>query len=49
MYLLSRKWKGEEYEFIEEQSRKRYVGLLKSPQMAPVFFVGKKDSKKHMV
>jgi len=49
IYLLSRKERGEEYEFIEEQLRKEYFRLLKSSQMASVFFVGKKDSKKHMV
>ena len=29
--------------------RKGYIRLLKSPQMAPVFFVRKKDGKKRMV
>ena len=29
--------------------RKGYIRLSKSPQMAPVFFVGKKDRKKRMV
>ena len=29
--------------------RKDYIQLSKSPQMAPVFFVEKKDSKKRMV
>ena len=29
--------------------RKGYIRPLKSPQMAPVFFVGKKDEKKRMV
>ena len=37
------------YKFIEEQLRKKYIRLLKLPQMALVFLVGKKDSKKHMV
>ena len=37
------------YEFISKQLKKRYIRLLKSPQMALVFFVEKKDSKKHMV
>jgi len=29
--------------------RKRYIRPLKSPQMSPVFFMGKKDSSKKMV
>jgi len=37
------------HEFIKEQLRKGYIRLSKSPQMAPVFFVGKKDGKKRMV
>ena len=49
VYLLLRKERGEIQEFIEEQLRKEYIRLLKSPQMAPVFFVGKRDSKKRMV
>ena len=36
-------------EFIEEQLRKGYIRLSKSSQMVPVFFVGKKDSKKRVV
>ena len=35
--------------FISKQLRKEYIRPLKSPQTAPVFFVGKKDMKKHMV
>ena len=35
--------------FIVEQLRKEYIRLLKLPQTAPVFFVGKKDEKKRMV
>jgi len=42
--------KGEEVcEFIEEQLRKEYIRPLKLSQIAPVFFVGKKDGKKQMV
>ena len=37
------------YEFIKEQLRKEYIRLLKLPQTVLVFFVGKKDGKKHMV
>ena len=36
-------------EFIWKQLRKGYIWLSKSPQMAPVLFVGKKDRKKRMV
>jgi len=49
VYPLSRKERGEVREFIREQLRKRYIQLSKSPQMVPVFFVGKKDGKKQMV
>jgi len=49
VYLLSREKREEVYEFIQEQLRKGYIRPLKSPQMAPVFFVGKKDGKKRMV
>ena len=34
---------------MEDQLRKEYIRLLKSPQMLPVFFVGKKDEKKRIV
>ena len=46
VYLLLREKKEEIYKFITEQLKKRYIRPLKSSQMAPVFFVGKKDSKK---
>jgi len=49
VYPLSKEKKGEVYKFIEEQLRKRYIRPLKLPQMAPVFFVGKKNSKKCIV
>jgi len=49
MYLLLRKEREKICEFISEQLRKGYIRLSKSPQIAPVFFVGKKDSKKQMV
>jgi len=49
IYPLSREEREEVREFIREQLRKRYIWLSKSPQMAPVFFVGKKDGKKRMV
>jgi len=46
---LFRKEREEVREFIKEQMRKGYIRLLKSLQMALVFFVGKKDGKKRMV
>ena len=49
VYLLSREEREEMQEFIQEQLRKGYIRPLKSSQTAPVFFVGKKDGKKHMV
>ena len=49
VYPLSREEKEEVREFIQEQLRKGYIQLFKSPQMAPVFFVGKKDGKKWIV
>jgi len=49
LYLMSRQEKEEVQEFVEEQLRKRYIRLSKSPQTLPVFFVGKKDGKKQMV
>jgi len=49
VYLLSREEREEGHEFIQEQLRKGYIRPLKSPQMAPVFFIGKKDGKKRIV
>jgi len=46
VYLLSREEREEVREFVQEQLRKGYIRPLKSPQMALVFFVGKKDRKK---
>jgi len=34
---------------VEDQLRKGYIRLSKSPQTSPVFFVGKKDGSKRMV
>ena len=48
-YLLSRDEKEEVREFVEEQLRKGYIHPSKSPQMLPVFFVGKKNRKKRMI
>jgi len=49
VYPLLRKEREEVCEFIQEQLRKGYIRPSKLPQMAPVFFVGKKNSKKRMV
>ena len=49
VYPLSREEREEVREFVKEQLRKGYIRPSKSPQMVPVFFVGKKDGKKRMV
>ena len=49
VYPLSREEREEIREFIREQLRKRYIRPSKSLQMAPVFFIEKKDRKKQMV
>ena len=49
VYPLLREEKEEVRKFVREQLRKRYIWPSKSLQMAPVFFVGKKDGKKRMV
>ena len=49
VYPLSREEREEVREFMREQLRKGYIRPSKSPQTAPVFFVGKKDRKKRMV
>jgi len=49
MYLLLREKRGEMHKFIKEQLRKGYIRPSKSSQIAPVFFVGKKNGKKRMV
>jgi len=49
VYPLSREGREEVREFVKEQLRKGYIQPSKSPQTAPVFFVGKKDGKKRMV
>ena len=41
-----REKREEMYEFIEEQLRKGHIRPSKLSQIAPVFFVGKKNSKK---
>jgi len=49
VYLLSREERRKMCEFIEKQLRKEYIRLLKLPQTASVFFIGKKNDKKRMV
>ena len=49
VYSLSREEREEVREFVKEQLWKGYIRPSKSPQMAPVFFVEKKDGKKRMV
>jgi len=46
---MSRQKKEKVQEFMEEQLRKRYIRLSKSPQISPVFFVGKEYKKKRIV
>jgi len=47
VYLLSRKKRKEMCKFISE--RREYIRSSKSPQTVPVFFVRRKDGKKHIV
>ena len=49
VYFLSREERGEVHKFISKQLKKRYIRPSKSSQIALVFFVEKKDGKKHMV
>jgi len=49
IYSLSKNEREEVQNFMEDQLRKGYIRPLKSPQMSPVFFVGKKDRSKQMV
>jgi len=49
VYPLSREESEKVREFVKEQLRKEYIQLSKSLQMAPVFFVGRKNGKKQMV
>jgi len=49
IYPLSKNEREEVQNFVEDQLRKRYIRPSKSPQMSPVFFVGKKDRSKQMV
>jgi len=49
VYPLLREERGKVHELITEQLRKEYIRPLKLPQMALVFFVRKKNEKKHIV
>jgi len=49
VYPLLREEQEKVHKFIQEQLRKRYIRSSKLPQIALVFFVGKKDKNKHMV
>ena len=49
IYPLSKNEREEVQNFINDQLRKGYIRPSKSPQMSPVFFVGKKDGSKRMV
>ena len=46
MYLLLKEEREEIRKFIKEQLRKEYIQPSKSLQIAPVFFVEKKNGKK---
>ena len=48
-YPLSREKRDKVHKFINKQLRKEYIRLSKLPQTTLVFFVEKKDSRKHMV
>jgi len=49
IYPLFKNEREEVQNFVEDQLRKGYIRPSKSPQMSPVFFVGKKDKSKQMV
>ena len=49
IYSLSKNEREKVQNFVEDQLRKGYIRLSKSPQKSPVFFVGKKDRSKQMV
>jgi len=49
VYLLLREERKEVCKFILEKLRKGYIRPSKLPQTVLVFFVGKKNGKKHMV
>jgi len=49
IYPLSKNEREEVQNFVNDQLRKGYIRLSKSPQTLPVFFVDKKDGSKRMV
>ena len=49
VYLLLREEEGEVYKFIDKQLRKWYIRISNLSQIALVFFIEKKNSKKRMV
>jgi len=49
VYPLSRNEREEVQQFVQNHLRKEYIRPSKLPQISPVFFVGKKDDRKHMV
>jgi len=49
VYSLSRNKREKVQAFVEDQLRKGYIQLSKSPQMSPVHFIAKKDGKRKMV
>jgi len=49
IYPLSKNKREKVQNFVEDQLRKGYIRPSKSPQMSPVFFVGKKDGSKWIV
>jgi len=49
IYSLSRNEREKVQSFVDDQLRKGYIRLSKSPQKSPVFFVSKKNGSKRMV
>ena len=49
IYLLSKDKKKKVQKFVNNQLRKGYIRLSKSPQTSLVFFVAKKDKSKRIV
>ena len=49
IYPLSKNKREEVQNFVDNQLRKGYIRLSKSPQMSLVFFVSKKNGSKRMV
>jgi len=49
VYSLLREEREKVQVFIEDQLRKGYIQLSKSPQTSPVHFVAKKDGKRRIV